>query len=439
MEGIPQLLHEKLRTKEMDELLSSMGVVKDKEEDILAKVLYNHQTEQAKIKKPKHAQQQILTNIAHSLIDNKIPERVLSTSNDQNLEDGEVPNTVGQKSSSSSSSAIRKKIMSSFEDEEKSNRPRTKLVSTQTLLEKKNKDKEALGSSKVNTDSINHKLLQTQAFKTASLGTQYPAKPSKPLHTPQPRVVSTKTTKRKHVENEYQCPICSQSFTFNNEEQMSKHIDRCSRRQTTSSRHTTNDEMMRYDSDASWINSDDDKEQQEEEEVEDFNGITSKSKAKRKKITSKQSRKVEEEEDALLEDEDDVFLPTSSSEEEVDEEDWLDEDIAQALVLDETGDLTQHTSTSSSTHMIIADDWEEMDYKKRLKRLQQHQDRDGLDRSMTATGYHNTQIETHLWQRLYAYQQEGCQWLYGLYRDGMGGILADEMGKVQYTSLIPLL
>lgn len=78
----------------------------------------------------------------------------------------------------------------------------------------------------------------------------------------------------------------------------------------------------------------------------------------------------------------------------------------------------------------VGDDWEEIDYQRRIQKI----DNNNLELVETPYG---TQMVAVTWNKLYEYQREGCRWLHSLYTDGVGGILADEMGKVyQIKSLV---
>jgi hypothetical protein len=81
----------------------------------------------------------------------------------------------------------------------------------------------------------------------------------------------------------------------------------------------------------------------------------------------------------------------------------------------------------------VADDWEENDYIRRLKKL-----RGGpydisaspagvteaaqASSTLEATEY-GTKVFKESWKTLYDYQKEGCRWMHSLYQDGVGGIL----------------
>lgn len=72
--------------------------------------------------------------------------------------------------------------------------------------------------------------------------------------------------------------------------------------------------------------------------------------------------------------------------------------------------------------MACQDDWEERDYERRLSLLS------AADLRTIETPFGGI-LYAHTWERLHEYQRQGCEWLHNLYREGAGGILADEMGK----------
>lgn len=82
--------------------------------------------------------------------------------------------------------------------------------------------------------------------------------------------------------------------------------------------------------------------------------------------------------------------------------------------------------------MECDDDWEEEVY---LARIQAYQNATQASPSpyLITTPY-NTKVCAEVWEKLYPYQKEGCGWMYGLYREGVGGVLADEMGLGKVTS-----
>lgn len=41
---------------------------------------------------------------------------------------------------------------------------------------------------------------------------------------------------------------------------------------------------------------------------------------------------------------------------------------------------------------------------------------------------YGTEVLRSTWESLHQYQRDGCRWLHGLYDEGVGGILGDEMG-----------
>lgn len=76
----------------------------------------------------------------------------------------------------------------------------------------------------------------------------------------------------------------------------------------------------------------------------------------------------------------------------------------------------------SSEQRSFIDDWEEEDFRERVGNL----DSSELDKFETSFA---STVVSKSWTKLYDYQKEGCRWLYSLYLEGLGGILADEMGK----------
>ena len=72
----------------------------------------------------------------------------------------------------------------------------------------------------------------------------------------------------------------------------------------------------------------------------------------------------------------------------------------------------------------IVDDWEDHLY---LQRLAASAIENPSDEPTSETSY-GAKIPTAVWNVMHEYQKSGCAWLWGLHRQGIGGILGDEMG-----------
>jgi hypothetical protein len=70
--------------------------------------------------------------------------------------------------------------------------------------------------------------------------------------------------------------------------------------------------------------------------------------------------------------------------------------------------------------------------KRRRGQGQERGRRDGDEEQVDAFDFveteYGTQVLRGTWDKLYQYQRDGCKWLFGLYEEGVGGILGDEMG-----------
>ena len=78
----------------------------------------------------------------------------------------------------------------------------------------------------------------------------------------------------------------------------------------------------------------------------------------------------------------------------------------------------------------LADDWEDSAYNWRLisRATSVHRDdNNNIEEEIIPTAF-NSKVHRSTWNMMHEYQREGCRWMYGLFRDGVGGILGDEMG-----------
>lgn len=80
------------------------------------------------------------------------------------------------------------------------------------------------------------------------------------------------------------------------------------------------------------------------------------------------------------------------------------------------------TDDQAESNCVFIDDWEVEDLEKRLDKLTLE------NKALSQTSF-GSRICTQTWNSLYEYQREGLAWLYKLYNEGVGGILADEMGN----------
>lgn len=83
-----------------------------------------------------------------------------------------------------------------------------------------------------------------------------------------------------------------------------------------------------------------------------------------------------------------------------------------------------HAGFVSVKTELLSDDWEDIPY---LRRLSDHA-ATIEDADTTLKTDFGTEVDTAVWNKMYEYQRDGVQWMYKMYRDGVGGILADEMG-----------
>lgn len=229
------------------------------------------------------------------------------------------------------------------------------------------------------------------------------------------------------------CPICNESFPYadkvNPEVLMSRHVDRCMRRQATevstsrkrsrsepSSRFASEEILRQFDSDAS-----------DEESKESVELLDPKDVYKANSSREDQSDDSDEagEQELMDSDDENVLRTTRNStaatvsrrrksnhvhrNRESHSIELNDSDSDRPPVLIEIGD--------------IKDDWEDQDY---LARIDPY-----LEASRTVvelTTDDGLVVDQECWESLYDYQREGCIWLHNLYQDGLGGILGDEMG-----------
>lgn len=213
------------------------------------------------------------------------------------------------------------------------------------------------------------------------------------------------------------CPVCNKALqpVGNKDAFINSHIDRCMRRRSTvpSSSYqmlTSNDEVGQDDL---LVDSD-----------EDVNRSSSKKRAVKKKLHRKndKNKRISFDQNSQRNDgsdEGDNLMDTRSYTDLEDE--YVDEEALDDINDDDMGDGSNQKSSF--------DDWEEEDFIRRTSQLSQEQ----TEIHETSFG---TQVSRQAWDSLYQYQQEGCKWLYSLYQEGVGGILADEMGKLFYRQVL---
>lgn len=89
----------------------------------------------------------------------------------------------------------------------------------------------------------------------------------------------------------------------------------------------------------------------------------------------------------------------------------------------------EQSRSATPTEVNCVDDWEDDQYEERQRGLSEEES------EVIRTDF-GGRIHARTWERLHKYQQQGCEWLHGLYREGTGGILADEMGRALSLSRV---
>jgi hypothetical protein len=193
----------------------------------------------------------------------------------------------------------------------------------------------------------------------------------------------------------YTCPVCQQDLYHSEDganDIINKHLDRCLNRRNIG--------IIEQDGEE-----DDNGEDIEESE---FSSSSDENTGSSRKRTFKTLRKDKSQLKTTLRNQR-IAEPRSLNDEYNPTPDKSDED-------DDEDQINQGQQNG------VGDDWEELDYQRRILKV------DNTNLELLETSY-GTQMTTTTWNKLYQYQREGCRWLHSLYTDGVGGILADEMGK----------
>lgn len=204
------------------------------------------------------------------------------------------------------------------------------------------------------------------------------------------------------------CPLCFRDLESLSELQISKHVERCSRRGTSSRQNMY-----------SFVDDDDD-DNDEGDDNYDTHNVTSSS-SSRASSCIKASNKASY---AQITASSYSASSTARNDRRNRKEAADDHDIVVDVddeADDTSDDLADEAIDITSDAGVKKDDWEEKDYLRRRARLS------AQDKAETDTPF-ATKVYTQAWQNLFEYQREGCRWLFNLYREGVGGILADEMG-----------
>eukprot|EP01038_Epipyxis_sp_PR26KG_P004159 gene4159-5923_t len=224
------------------------------------------------------------------------------------------------------------------------------------------------------------------------------------------------------------CPICVRSIQINcgnnPDEVLSIHIDRCSRRTSTMSKSSFVEESEKDDpssdshlsdphdddnykpSKRSDVDTDDDN----DDDILNIRNTKNTAKSKMQKQKQKKSLK------------NDNTNKLNSKKISNKTKPFQNDNKNDLEFVDNGDDSCQENENAIFKDLDpFCDDWEDYAYEGRL----QQSNVDLEDYSFTAYG---TQVPTATWSSLHDYQKEGCNWLFDLYQEGVGGILGDEMG-----------
>jgi len=92
----------------------------------------------------------------------------------------------------------------------------------------------------------------------------------------------------------------------------------------------------------------------------------------------------------------------------------------------------------------VYDDWEREAYMTRLAEVGQEEVLEVdisaavADESAAATSAGKIVVPADAWQQLHEHQREGVTWLWGLHKNGIGGVLGDTMGLGKVVNAPPL-
>lgn len=222
------------------------------------------------------------------------------------------------------------------------------------------------------------------------------------------------------------CPICQRSLGISTSNPKSativdKHVERCIRRPKTN--HTTETET-----------------EDQDELIDNLShtvSIQSRRSCRTKKIPTepKKSKKTADDEDELFDSDDDFPSPQSNKKRLKGKKKTPATTTISSRTRTRKGKNSvqppEHTKQSSEEEEEeenslpvfekFTDDWEDSVYLRRVKNTPS----EGQELLETPFG---TKVIKSAWERLHEYQRHGCQWMYDLYLDGVGGILGDEMG-----------
>jgi hypothetical protein len=421
----------------MDDILQQIGVIQDNEESVLhrylqSKGISSETAEENEMENQKNVIQskRLLPSgiIAQSIIEKSLPDDFLPQDEDpavsatpkakkQKIVNKERP-TIKLISLANEASLTKKEPRLRKPISELNNRLLEATDQLKTMKEKMTKPSSSLSSSRQKSRFENQKLPRS----LESLPSASPQLKDLPLL--------------------YECPICERKFEVETakasllDSLVNKHIDRCLRRKINDvpSSSSLGENGLSSSSTLSPFSGDS---RNKEKELLDFVSSeeseeeTKRSQQRRSIIRSQRKKKGShhssylEEVDANSKSEDDEYIPeatTSSREEEEYDNADDDDDDEDRLEKEVNEDLSLSNGTTGN---LIGDDWEEEHFFARIKKIPSKL----LLTSQTSYG---AEMTTSVWNQLYDYQKEGTKWFYSLYCDGLGGILADEMGKKSY-------
>jgi predicted transcriptional regulator len=359
----------------IDSFLSDLGVIQNEESEIVSKVLTsiaNNETLTNQQEEQNGQQQVSVSNVAQSIIDNE----VINIDDDQQFQEIEA-----LKKQKGMTEQQRKKI-------------KILDAATARALQPIN---QALPRSRISANILNGLVMEAaQSTKSQS------------------------SSLRQNSQQTIHCPVCNRSYEGMNELQINKHLDRCLRRQKyinevpmTDYREDDDDEGRRGEREGREDDVYEDLFEQDDDDDDDVDYDHFNISRQLKFTSTSSGRKRKQQFDVTPSNA--ITTTTTSS--------------SSAMLLDETashGSLTSNSETNNNNNALqsagVIDDWEEDDYLTRTNALSEE------DIEVMETPF-GTQTYKKSWNRLFDYQKEGCRWFFGLYEEGVGGILADEMGK----------
>jgi transcription elongation factor Elf1 len=415
----------------MDDIFLKIGVIQDNEESVLHRYLQSKgiSTNSTKEKNEKVVENQ--ENVHHSEDHSR---RLLSSA-------GMIAQSIIEKSLPDDLPSQDERLVETISPRAKKHkttnkqRPTVKRLSlaTEASLSKK-EPKTRKNISELNnilleaTDQL--KAMKEKKIKTASVF---------------PRLTRTSdsvSSTSKHIKEQplfYECPICERKFEVefakvsSLDALMNKHIDRCLRRKTNDVPSCSSIEENGLSSSSSALSpfSRDTKNKGQEfldfvsseesdEEGKQRQYLRNQSRRRKKRKSCPSSSENDGEPENNSEENDEIYLPEDECEMAAEQEFDNDDDDPDNLEKEINEDLSLSNSNGGN---LIGDDWEEEHFLARINKIRT------LSLPTIQTSY-GAEMTSSVWTQLYDYQKEGTKWLYSLYCDGLGGILADEMGKM---------